>query len=267
MSRHAVRIPMPMHATSTVLPTHVVLNLVAQQLSVRYRRAWLGFAWMLLVPLAAMSAMSLAVWLIFGARDPTYIARIVVSLPPFLLFQSTILAASGSLVASQEILRRHSVHRMVFPIAAAMVSLVEYAVASLTLVFLGPIIGIHVGPEMVSMLVGAACIWTGGIGVGLMGAIAVVHFRDLQHVLQVVLNLLYWGTPILYAIDRVPAHLRPLWDLNPLVPMLSLYTTPLVHGEWASPAALGASVGVAGVLFTLGVIIFNRHQRGVVFAL
>lgn len=246
------------------------MNLVAQQLSVRYRRAWLGFAWMLLVPLAAMTAMSLAVWLILagvGGRDSEFLARIVVSLPPYFLFQSAILSASGSLVGHQDILRRHSVNRIVFPVAAALVALVEYGVASLTLVMLGPWIGVHVGPEVVTMLVGAACIWVSAMGIGLIGAIAVVHFRDIQHVLQVGLNLLYWATPILYAIERVPEHLRPLWSLNPLATMLSLYTDPLVRGQWASAMALTASSATAVVLLATGIVFFRRYERQVVFYL
>ncbi len=246
------------------------MNLVAQQLAVRYRRAWLGFAWMLLVPLAAMTAMSLAVWLILagvGGRDSEFLARIVVSLPVYLLFQSTILSASGSLVGHQDILRRHSVNRMVFPISASITALVEYGVASLTLVLLGWWVGVHAGPEVVTVVIGAACIWMSAMGIGLIGAIAVVHFRDMQHVLQVGLNLLYWATPILYAIERVPEQLRPLWSLNPVATMLSLYTDPLVRGEWASGTAVMTSVGIAMVLFATGVMFFRRYERQVVFSL
>lgn len=253
--------------SATPIWVNVAANLVAQQLAVRYRRAWIGLAWVLLVPLATMTVMSAAVWLVFGLRDSEHIAHILASLLPFSLFQSTVLTTTGSLLAHQEVLRRHSVNRLAFPVAAASVALIEYLIASATVPILGAFLGMHAGPTLLTLPLGLACVWTSALGIGLLGAIGTVYLRDLTHVIQVSLNLLYWMTPVIYSLTIVSDELRPWLSLNPLAPMLSMYSEPLVHGQWPPVSFLIAGPLTAAFLLSVGLMVFRRCARHVVFAL
>lgn len=248
----------------------VVRELVAQRLAARYRRAWIGLAWMLLVPLATMSAMALAVSVVLHMRRGEILPHIVASVLAWQLFNHTVLAASHSLVASQEILRRHAVPRWVFPASAVVESVIEYLVASLMLVVLGPLLGMHVSPALLCAPLGFACLVASATGLGLLGAIGTVHLRDLGPIIQVVMGMLYWASPIIYTRDMAATAMgvAPGWLLlNPLVSMLGLYTEPLVHGRWPALEMVLVAVGVSLALLLAGTLVFSARSRRVVFAL
>lgn len=246
---------------------HVIWNLVVQQLTMRYRRAWLGFAWMLVVPLATMSIMGLALGLVFSVKSTEVLGNIFVCLLPYTLFQGTVLAASNSLVGHQDILRRHSVSRIVFPMTALFVGIVEYLVASASLLALGPLIGLKLTVAAFTIPLGFVCLCTSAIGLGLMGAIGTVYFRDLSHLIQVVLSLLYWVTPIVYTLGMIPEEVRGYFYLNPLVSMLAMYTEPLIYGQTPRLLCLIVAPAVSVVLLVAGIEVFRRNARRVVFYL
>lgn len=247
---------------------HVVGNLVRQQLVMRYRRAWLGMLWMWLVPLATMSVMGLAITLAFRpSAEARIVPHIVVSVLPFALFQNVVTAGSASLVAHQELVRRHAVDRIAFPCSAALLATVEYLVASLVLVVLGPILGLHAGPALLAVPLGFACVLALAGGLALLGAIATVHFRDVSHLIQVALTLLYWLTPIVYTPALLPEPARDWLRLNPLTSMLALYTEPLVHGRLPDVGVFVIALSFAAVTLATGLWAFRRHAARVVYYL
>lgn len=250
-----------------MIPVQIVWNLVVQQLAMRYRRAWLGLAWMVLVPLATMSIMGLALSLVFVVERTRVIGNIVVCLLPYGLFQATVSSASGSIVGNQDILRRHNVNRMVFPLSAAAISVVEYLIGSLSLLVLAPLLGMHWGWSLMTLPLGFVCLCALATGLGLLGAIGTVYFRDLSHLIQVTLSLLYWVTPIVYTLEMIPPAYRKYFYANPLVSMLAMYTEPLIHGRFPPLGCLVAGPVVAAAALALGVWVFQRRARQVVFYL
>lgn len=252
---------------TSVSSYQVTWNLVVQQLVMRYRQAWLGMAWMVLTPLLTMSVMSLALSTILQVKASTLLAHIMVSTLPFSLFQSTVATMSSSLVGYQDIIRRHNVSRLVFPLSAMLLCIVEYLVGSLSLVVLGPLLHMRVGWTLLVMPLGFLCICVFALGLGLLGAIGTVYFRDLGQVIQVLLTLLYWVTPVVYTLAMIPEAYQDYYYGNPLVSMLAMYTQPLLAN--AIPAGRCFVIGpcVALVIFALGYVVFHRHAPRVVFYL
>jgi ABC-type polysaccharide/polyol phosphate export permease len=195
------------------------------------------------------------------------LGNIVVCLLPFTLFQGGVLSASHSLVGYQDILRRHSVNRVVFPMSTLGVAAFEYLVASSSLLVLGPLLGLKLTSSLAVLPLGFACLLASAVGLGLLGSIGTVYFRDLGHLIQVSLNLLYWLTPIVYTLSMIPEPHRKWFYLNPLVSMLAMYTEPLVYGRWPAGICLWIGPVSAVVLLVAGWLIFARHARRVVFYL
>jgi ABC-type polysaccharide/polyol phosphate export permease len=84
-----------------------------------------------------------------------------------------------------------------------------------------------------------------------------VFFRDVRHLVEVAVAVLFWTTPIIYQLDRVPESLRLLILLSPMSPFVTAYQRLFYFREWPEPTlwlvtityALGAFVvGMALVL-------------------
>jgi ABC-type polysaccharide/polyol phosphate export permease len=257
----------PTEPSSQAMTLHVAWNLVAQQLAMRYRRAWLGATWMLVAPLITMAVMSVALTLVFDIKGPKLIAHILVSFLPFMLFQNTVNSASASLIAHQELIRRHNIKRHVFPISAVMLCVIEYIVASISLLILGWMLDLQVGWEMVTVVLGFLCICVMATGLGLLGAVATVHFRDLSQLIAVGLGLLYWMTPVIYMLSMMPEAYQKYFYINPLVSMLAMYTEPLLEGRFPPAHCFVIAIASAAVSLAVGAWVFKRKAGQVVYHL
>jgi lipopolysaccharide transport system permease protein len=96
--------------------------------------------------------------------------------------------------------------------------------------------------------------------VGLSYPVATIYvwFRDMQHVLRVALQLLFYLTPIFYQASSVPTRLQPLYRLNPMAPMVDAYRAVLVRGEWPNPQRLLFLSLISFVVLLVGVAWFRR---------
>ena len=151
--------------------------------------------------------------------------------------------------------------------AAEPVSVIEYLVASLSLLILGPILGLRLDWPVVTVVLGFTCICLSATGLGLLGAVGTVHFRDLGHLITVSLGLLYWVTPVIYKLSMIPEEYHKYFYINPLVSMLAMYTAPLLEGRLPGAHCFVISVGAAGALLAVGAWVFRRTARNIVYHL
>lgn len=89
------------------------------------------------------------------------------------------------------------------------------------------------------------------------------YFRDIRPVVQgVLLQVLFFMTPIFYPMERVPLWLRDYLALNPLAAIVGEARKVLVLGEWPAWGTLGAVTVAGAVVFQLGYAFFMRAKRG-----
>jgi len=98
------------------------------------------------------------------------------------------------------------------------------------------------------------------IGVSLAVSVINVYFMDFQFIVNFLLNMLFWITPIIYQLDTIPAPYRPISYANPLTPLMSswreLFLSNKIQWNWL----LAASFSSLAVFFA-GLIIFRRLNR------
>ena len=94
-------------------------------------------------------------------------------------------------------------------------------------------------------------------GVGAALAALQTLLRDVEHVLQVVLMILFYASPILYPISLAPAAARPWLEANPLAWFSERMREILLQGSGLVPGDLVATFGCLAV-FAAGMWIFER---------
>ena len=90
------------------------------------------------------------------------------------------------------------------------------------------------------------------IGVALVLATATVFFRDVRHLVEVALAVLFWTTPIVYELDRVPERLRLLILLSPMSPFVVAYQKLFYFREWPEPTVWMVAATYAVGAFVVG---------------
>jgi len=182
----------------------LVFALAWKNLSLRYKQAYFGIAWMILQPLL-MVAIFLLVRAFVGidSGDTPYPLLAYAALLIWRLFQDTASDGVNSIVTNAHLIRKIYFPREVFPLTAAATRLSEFAINFVVLLGLmawyGVWPGVHVlwVPALVAYAVLAA--WV----IGFAGSAVNVRYRDVGAALPVVLSLAMYVSPIIYPMELV----------------------------------------------------------------
>jgi ABC-type polysaccharide/polyol phosphate export permease len=206
----------------------LIWNFAQRDLRSRFKGTALGWAWSLMAPLATLLTYSLVFGFFFQSPAPTfgngksgiYAVWLLAGLVPWAFFLVTLSVSMPTLLGNGALLQK-----VYFPsfapiigagIAILVQTMIEFSLFAFVLLLLG-----NVGLTWLLFPFWLALFVVFVIGVALSLAILNVHLRDLAHLTNVALQLLFFLTPIIYQITRVPeawngVPIRGLIGLNPL---------------------------------------------------
>ena len=236
-------------------------NLVLKDLKLKYRGSALGFLWSLANPLAMLVVYSLAFTYILRVSRQNFVLFLFVGLLAWTFFASTISMASGSIADAGGLLKSVRFPRTVMPFATVLFNLAQYLMTFCVLlpvmlaVFrVPPAAPMLMYPLVVLLLV----MFTSGLT--LIVAAGNVYYRDVRHIVDVALQVMFWATPVVYDLSDVPERFRLALLASPMTPFITALHDIFYRQAWPAPiiwaAALGWSVGV----FVVGLTVFLRHE-------
>ncbi len=104
-----------------------------------------------------------------------------------------------------------------------------------------------------------------GLGLGLLLGVINVFVRDVGQVMTIVLQLLFWLTPIVYMPSVVPARFAGWLAFNPLAPLVDAYQRVILYGQApVLDAALAWTAALALVLLGAALLLFRRSAPDMV---
>jgi len=99
-----------------------------------------------------------------------------------------------------------------------------------------------------------------GIGGALLFSALTVYFRDLEYILNILTMAWMYMTPILYSIDMVPEHIRPVLYYNPMTPVVVAYRDILYYQKAPEMKTLIYAVVLGIITLISGWIVFRKLQ-------
>jgi lipopolysaccharide transport system permease protein len=249
----------------------------ARDIKVRYKQTFFGFAWALIVPIAQVLVFTIFFGQALGVGDRiNRAAGKALPYPLFALtgqivwnfFKMTVDGASSSLLTNAAIIRKIYIPRLVLPLSALGKPAVDTAMVWL---LMGVLLGWYAADAdsgvqaswavLLSplLLLGSAI---PALGLGLIVAALTVNYRDLQHVLPVFTQLLFFVTPVIYSVEILPERLAWLMHLNPVAGFVQAHRA-VVMGLPFDWTALGISLGLSTLLLAAGLFYFARVERHV----
>jgi lipopolysaccharide transport system permease protein len=101
-----------------------------------------------------------------------------------------------------------------------------------------------------------------GLGLGLTSGALMVRFRDVGYVLPLVVQLLLFLSPVAYQLSAVPHATQWLYKLNPLAGLLEGFRWAILGTTAPSMGLVVYSTITSVVFFVVGLVVFNRMERG-----
>lgn len=241
----------------------LVLHLVRREVALTNRDTVLGWTWPLvrqLVQLAVLVFIFSRV-LDLGIRD--YPVFVFSGLIAWNWFTTGMNAATRSLLVNRHLVFQPRLPAVVVPMVAIAVPLVDVAVALPVLVVMLAINGdVQVSLLLLPALLVVQLVLLAGLA--WLAAASSVFLRDVPNLVGVVLLLLFYVTPVYFALGKVPPQYQSLLEVNPMATLIESYRAVLLGDPFPDPvrfavtALAGVAIAVAGLLF------FRRLEPGFV---
>lgn len=233
-----------------------------------YKQTILGPLWYLIQPIMTTGVFTI----IFGN-----IARLSTDgLPPFLFylagntvwtyFSASLTSTSSTFTSNAGLFGKVYFPRLAIPLSIVISQIISFGLRFL--VFLGFLIyfmisGSDVNPNWWVLILPVHLLVMAGLGLG-MGIIVsslTTKYRDLQQLVAFGVQLLMYGTPVIYPLSSITGGWRWLILANPMTPVVETFRLAFLGTSAMSPVYLFYSLAFTFLVLLIGVLIFNRVEN------
>jgi len=248
----------------------IVYSLVVKELKVRYRGSYLGFLYALLNPLVTAIVFSIVFSLIIRIKQDDFALFLLCGIMPWVFFQQSLSQASTSIIHNSNLIKKVMLPREIFPISSILSCLVNFILGLCVLLpFLAAYGRVSWNWAFLPLILIVHLVFT--LGIGLFLAATNVMFRDIGNLIEIVLFVWFYGTPIFYPLHMVQdgmaakgwSHLFPLYLMNPMASIITLYRHALFEAESATVLKVAVPVAIVSSVLALviGQFVFQKLQK------
>jgi lipopolysaccharide transport system permease protein len=238
--------------------------LARRDISVRYKQTVLGIAWSVIRPISVMIIFTF----IFGriAKLPSdgapYSLLVFTGMVPWFFFAAALAESGGSLVANSNLLTKVYFPRLLVPMSAVAVALVDLLIGLVLLILLMLWFGHAPSYRALALPAFILLAFCAALGLGLWFAALNVKYRDFQFIVSFVIQFGLYASPIGFSSNVVPEQWRWLFSLNPMVAVIEGFRWALIgdsHSLRADTTVIALAISAA--MLASGLWFFRRTER------
>lgn len=241
----------------------LVWALARRDVVVRYKQTLLGVAWAVLRPAMTMALFTMVfahVARLPSPRGESYALLVMTGLLPWQLFAATLTASSESLFANAALLTKVYFPRLLLPLSAAAVAIVDYAIV-LVLTLIAVVASGHVDAARWLLLVPLTVLTLGlALGIGLACSTLSVRFRDVRQLIPFLLQLGLYASPVGYSSGLVGDAWQAFYRVNPMVGVIDGFRWVLLSGQDFPAESLAVSLLFSILLFPTSLAFFIYQE-------
>jgi len=235
--------------------------LVDRDMKLLYKRSALGIAWTLINPLLQLAVFSFVFRSVIPVDIPQFSSFAFSGLLIWTWSQTALFQATGLITSNKALIRQPNFPTAILPVVTTMTGLIHFLLALPVLIIFLAVDGVE--PSSVLFVLPLLMVIQFVLTIGLAYPLAALNvtFRDTQHTLGVILQMLFYLSPIFYDLNSVPKEFQPFYQLNPMVPLLEAYRAILLKGTQPDWQALLIVSLVVAVILPIGLAIFRRQSN------
>lgn len=231
------------------------------ELKVKYQSSILGFTWSLLNPLLMMLVLYFVFSNIFKATQNHFALYLLIGIVSWRFLSNGTSMAIASIVGKPSLVTKVRIPRQVLVLSTVLASFISSLLEFVVLVPLLFILGVGLSPHILLFPVVHIIFFMMVYGVSLILASLYVYYRDLNQIWDVLIQMGFFISPIVYPLSTVPEDYLPYYMLNPVTVMIQMYRDVLLYHNVPATTDLAFAflTGVASII--LGSMVFRRLER------
>ena len=241
----------------------LIKHLTLREIKARYKQSFLGFFWIILNPFFQMIIMSFIFSQVMKMQymKIPYPIFLYSGLLPWLFFGNSLSHSMSSLVQSSSLIKKIYFPREALIISTIVAKLFDFALASIVFILLMIFFQVKVSPIILLFfpIFFIQLIFTTALS--LLLSMGNLLYRDVQYLFDLVLNLWFYMTPIIYGIDFFPAKYRLIFKLNPMAVFIDNYRRVILLDSYPNWTDLGIASIISIVFLIIVYRIFKKAEN------
>jgi ABC-2 type transport system permease protein len=247
---------------------NLTVTLAATEFKLRYFGSILGYLWSLMRPLLFFGVLLVVYTKVFkaGTSQPDYPLYLLTGIILWTFFMEATVGSVPSLVAREGLLRKMRFPRLVVPFSVVLTAMFNLGTNLIAVLAFAFILGDWPRISWLEMPL-IVLLWAIlAAGIGMLLSVLYVRARDIQPIWDVITQILFYGSPIIYPIAKYPLSAQKWGVLNPIAMLASqmnhafvTHAVPSAATIATSPFRLLAPLAIIFGLFGLGLFVFHRE--------
>jgi ABC-2 type transport system permease protein len=244
----------------------LLFSLTKKELKVKYRGSFLGFFWSLLNPVLIMLVYSFVFSIVLRQGIKEFAVFLLCALLPFNFFSNSVNYGSGSIISNANLVKKIYFPKEIIPLSIVFSNFINFLLELIILFIVLSIFRykfytyLYLLPVVIIIQVFFVS------GVSLLVSSLNVLFRDLQHLVSILMMVWFFGTPIIYPLSMVPERFQFIMQINPMAVFATFYRDIFYYVKypegfyipsiWVILICLGITFGI----FFLGYYVFKKIE-------
>jgi len=241
----------------------MIFSLVRKDLRGRYKGSVLGFLWTFINPLFQLLVYTIAFSFILPSPIEKYYLHLFVALIPWIFFSSSVQGGANSIIAAKDMVSKIYFPREVIPISYVTSCFVNMLLSFI--IIFAVVIFSGVGLNLLAILCLPVIMlveYIMALGMAMLFSAITVFFRDMEHILSIIIMAWIYLTPVLYPIDMINNRtIQKLFYINPMTSVIVAYRDVLYYAKVPDLSTLLIAFGFGVLILLTGFFAFSRLKR------
>ena len=240
----------------------MLINMVRRELRGKYKGSILGFLWTFINPLLQLVVYTIVFSNSMRMGVSNYEIFLCVALIPWMFFSTSVLSGAGSIIYNQSLVTKIYFPREILPLSVVTSNFINMIYCSVIVLAVVLFYHMNLNLEVWFMLPVIAFIeYILVIGIVLIVSALTVYFRDLEHILGIIIMAWQFLTPVMYPESFVPSQYQAILYLNPMTPIIISFRDVLYYGKMPVVENLVYAFLWSLIIFICGFLLFGKLQK------
>ena len=235
---------------------------VKKEIRSKYKNSFLGVVWSFLNPLLQIVVYAIIFSLILKNNQEHYAIFLCAGIIPWTFFSIAINKSAFTIIENGNIIKKVYFPREIIPISVVTAETINFLIS--TLIILGFVIigGIGISKYILFYPIVLVTQYLIIMAISFVVSSICVYFRDLQHFIGIILQLLFYAAPIVYSQDVIPAEYQWILKYNPMTYIINAYRDIFYYQKLIELKPIIVLIFAGILLCFMSYKFFDKLQKG-----
>ena len=242
----------------------LIILFAFNEVKLRYRNSFLGFLWTFLEPLLMLSVLYFVFTNLFKSQIENYPIFLLLGLIIWYMFSRSTTMGLSSLLDKAGIIQKVYFRREIIVISSVLAAFIMMVFEFLA--FAVFVVAFHFIPPPTIMLLPLllADLFILSLGISLLLSVLNVYFRDIKFIWQVLIQVGFFISPIIYNLNNFPPAMTSLLRLNPLVSIFDAAHNLVLYNSLPTINSVAYLITLTAVIFVIGYTVFRFKDKNII---